>query len=84
MYRQLVENASDMLSLHDPDGTYQYASPQCRALLGYEPHELVGRSAYELFHPDDIAANRGSHEHLLRDGAHRIELRLRRKDGSYV
>src|SRR5205823_851643 len=52
-YRLLAENSTDLISRHDPAGVYLYASPACRRLLGYEPEALVGRSAYDLIHPDD-------------------------------
>jgi PAS domain S-box-containing protein len=63
--RLLVANSTDMLARHAPDGSYRYVSPACRELLGYEPEELVGRSAYDLIHPDDIAAVRAAHAAVL-------------------
>jgi PAS domain S-box-containing protein len=35
-------------------GVILYASATCR-VLGYEPHELVGRFGLDLVHPDDRA-----------------------------
>ncbi len=52
-FRLLAENSTDMISRHTPDGVYRYVSPACRTLLGYEPEELVGHSAFEFFYPDD-------------------------------
>ena len=54
LYRLLAENSTDMISKHTSEGVYTYASPACRALLGYEPEELVGHSANEFFHPEDL------------------------------
>ncbi len=59
-YRVLAENSTDMISKHTPDGVYLYVSPACRALLGYDPEELIGRSGYEFFHPEDLCAHRAS------------------------
>lgn len=61
----LIENSTDMLSRHAPDGTYRYVSPACHTLLGYRAEELIGRPAYDLFHPDDIARIAGSHADVL-------------------
>ncbi len=61
-YRMLAENMTDLVCLHHPDGTYAYVSPSARRILGYEPDELLGRSPYELFHPDDAEALRGGEE----------------------
>lgn len=83
--RLLVRNSTDMLSRHAPDGTYRYVSPACRELLGYEPDELVGRSAYELFHPDDIAVIAASHGEVLEaPDLSTIEYRIRHKSGRWV
>jgi PAS domain S-box-containing protein len=85
LYRLLAENSSDMISRHAPDGVYLYASPACRTLLGFEPEELVGRSAYDLFHPEDLARLRAVHDAVLeRPESETIEYRIRRKDGRYI
>jgi PAS domain S-box-containing protein len=84
-YRLLAENATDMISRHSPEGIYLYVSPLCRSLLGYEPEELVGRDAYEFFHPEDYAAIRDSHRTILEEPTiYSVGYRIRRKDGSYV
>ena len=66
--RLLVANSTDMLARHAPDGRYRYVSPVCRELLGYEPEELVGRSAYDFIHPDDLDAVKAAHAEVL-DGS---------------
>jgi PAS domain S-box-containing protein len=84
-YRLLAENATDMISRHIPQGTYLYASPASRPLLGYEPSELVGQSAYEFFHPDDLDAIRESHSTILEEPTvYTVGYRFRRKDGRYL
>ena len=42
-YRLMAENSTDMISRHDPKGVFIYVSPASRALLGYEPSELICR-----------------------------------------
>jgi two-component system NtrC family sensor kinase len=54
-YRLLAENSTDMISRHDPVGNYVYVSPSCRAIVGREPAEMIGRSPFGFIHPDDIA-----------------------------
>lgn len=81
----LVDNSSDMLSRHAVDGTYLWVSPASRELLGYDPDELVGRSAYELFHPEDLVAIGGSHDGVLETPDVRtVEFRIRHKDGHWL
>jgi PAS domain S-box-containing protein len=84
-YRLLAQHSTDMISRHALDGRYLYASPACRSLLGYEPEELVGRDAYDLFHPDDVDAIVLSHRTILEKPVDfRVEYRIRRKDGEYI
>jgi PAS domain S-box-containing protein len=85
LYRLLAQHSTDMISKHSPEGVYTYVSPACRSLLGYEPEELVGRSAYEFFHPDDLEAIRQTHSTILqRPDVYTVSYRIRRKDGSYI
>jgi PAS domain S-box-containing protein len=84
-YRLLAENSTDMISRHDPQGRYLYVSPACRALLGYEPEELLGHSAYEFIHPDDRAAVSWTRSTILGYPETRtIVFRVRRKPGDYL
>lgn len=83
--RALVRNSTDMLARHAPDGTYRYVSPACRELLGYEPAQLVGRSAYDLFHPEDLEAIVASHRRVLEvPELSTAEYRIRHADGHWV
>ncbi len=84
-FRLLAENSTDMISRHAPDGRYLYASPACTALLGYAPEELVGRSAYDLFHEEDLAAVTRSHATIQeQNSSYTVSYRIRRKDGTYT
>lgn len=83
--RLLAENATDMITLHDRDGTCLYVSPACRQLLGYEPSELLGRPRRELFHPDDLRIVSQMHEIASEiPEMYTLAFRYRRKDGSFV
>jgi len=85
-YKFISDNAMTMLSCHDLSGTYLYVTPSCRQLLGYAPEELIGRLAYELFHPEDLAITQGSHERIRREpgSTSRIIYRIRHNDGRYL
>ncbi len=84
-YQMLIELSQDMISLHSAEGVYLYASSGCQDLLGYAAEELIGRSAYELFHPEDVPAVETHHRQTLAGvRALPIAYRLRRKDGDYV
>jgi two-component system, cell cycle sensor histidine kinase and response regulator CckA len=57
-FRALVENGSDVTALVDADGTFRYVSGPVRRVLGRTPEELVGKSAFELMHPEDVSGVR--------------------------
>ena len=52
-HRELVENASDLVTVLSVEGVVQYMSPSAQRLLGYGPAELLGHSVFEFVHPDD-------------------------------
>jgi PAS domain S-box-containing protein len=84
LYRMVVDNTTDMISHHDTEGRYLYVSPSVRRLLGYAPSELIGRSAYEFFHPDDLTAIQNSHLTVLeRPTVFTVSYRIRMNNGQW-
>ncbi|MDF0555463.1 PAS domain S-box protein [Kamptonema sp. UHCC 0994] len=84
-YRLLAENSTDLISRHTSEGIYLYASPACDALLGYKSEELIGRSVYEFFHPEDLEALQNIHFNTLNSREiYTISYRIRRKDSTYI
>src|SRR2546422_2310727 len=55
-YRTLIENSSDVITVLDPNGAFRYNSPSIKRVLGYDPEDLVGKSTFQLVHPDDLNA----------------------------
>ncbi|MEM6525136.1 MAG: PAS domain S-box protein [Bacteroidota bacterium] len=52
-FKLISQNVSDLVCLHDPVTTkYLYVSPSVKDLTGYDPDELVGKSPFDLFHPE--------------------------------
>jgi PAS domain S-box-containing protein len=80
----IADQLGDMISAHAPDGTYLYVSAASRELLGYEPDELIGVSAYALFHPDDAPKVAVAHRSTLEGTPFTVAYRLRRKDNEYL
>jgi len=52
-FRSLIEHAADTISTYDANGVRLYTSPSIERVLGYKPEEMIGRSGFELLHPDD-------------------------------
>jgi len=82
--REIAELLGDMITAHAPDATYRYASAAAKELLGYEPDELVGTSAYDYFHPDDVAKVSLAHQSTLAGAPYTVAYRLRSKSGDWV
>jgi diguanylate cyclase (GGDEF)-like protein/PAS domain S-box-containing protein len=84
-FELLAETLGELASRHSPDGRYTYVSAGSRALTGYEPAELVGRSSLDFIHPDDVDDVRGAYAAMLK-GNDRVDVRyrFRRKDGAYI
>ena len=82
----VAEHASDLVSVHAPNGDYLFASLNSDRLFGWPSTALVGRNAYELFHPDDVKRIASDHaRHADGDDTHGIvQYRLRCADGHYV
>jgi diguanylate cyclase (GGDEF)-like protein/PAS domain S-box-containing protein len=84
LYRLLADNATDVVTLHDLAGRYLYVSPSIRSFGGYVPEDLLGRSCWELIHPDDIpAVQQAMTEAIVEGGIVTLEYRLRDADGDY-
>lgn len=52
--RHITDNLLDIVCEIDANGTILYASQSAQQVLGYRPDELIGRSAFQLVHPDDL------------------------------
>jgi PAS domain S-box-containing protein len=53
-YRLLVENSMDLVAEVTTDGTFLYASPNFKAILGYEPSELIHTNILANVHGRDL------------------------------
>jgi PAS domain S-box-containing protein len=52
-FRSLVETTTDWIWEIDKDSVYVYSSPKIQELLGYEPEEIIGKTPFDLMHPQD-------------------------------
>jgi len=83
-FRELVENASDLLAVFDGEGKVAFSTDSAAQALGYPLDEIRGLPAHDLVVPEDA-------ERAMRflaelgptpGGSGRLELRMRRRDGS--
>ncbi|HEV7350920.1 PAS domain S-box protein [Telluribacter sp.] len=52
-FRRLIQDGSDLIGILDKEGNYLYVSPSTRQVLGTEPEEYLGKSAFAFIHEDD-------------------------------
>ncbi|MGE5249935.1 MAG: HD domain-containing phosphohydrolase [Bacteroidota bacterium] len=84
-FRSWIEYSSDLVTVADGQGLIEYESHSSEHLLGFPPAELLGKSLYELVHPND----RRDVETLLAptsqpgDGTVAAEFRLHHRDGTW-
>ena len=86
-YRMLAEHSTDFLSRHALDGTFLYASPVARSLLGWEPDAMLGPDPARLGldHPEDAEiVDRHWVQAMRTDRPRTAAYRARRRDGSIV
>jgi two-component system cell cycle sensor histidine kinase/response regulator CckA len=84
-FRTLIENSSDGIVLVSLEGVLRYVAPTRHQVLGYPQSQLVGRSVFELIHPDDQGHVQQIFSEILRDPAKVLTLQARvlHLDGSW-
>ncbi|MCP4353825.1 MAG: transporter substrate-binding domain-containing protein [Desulfobacterales bacterium] len=83
-FRGLTEHGTDITQAFKKDGTIVYQSPSHKTILGYEQNELVGKSAFDLFHEQDIPQWHEVLDTVLRkQEVYTFVHRIRHKQGHY-
>jgi diguanylate cyclase (GGDEF)-like protein/PAS domain S-box-containing protein len=79
-YRLLALNVQDVV-LHVVDDEIRWASPSLTEVLGWSPHEWVGRRTQEVIHQDDLALIAGSWTSPSPASSRVIRVRVRAANG---
>jgi PAS domain S-box-containing protein len=83
--QRIFETSQDLILVTDTAGNFVQVSPSSRTILGYEPSEMVGRSAVEFILPDDLDNTRNEMRSARRGQQMRnFEARYRHKEGHVV
>ena len=85
LFRLLLENALDIITILDPDGTIRYESPAALRILGWEPLELEGHRVCEFMPEEDAARAIALLQRLhgTPGATGTLAFRFRHKDGSW-
>ncbi|HMJ91911.1 MAG TPA: PAS domain S-box protein, partial [Candidatus Acidoferrum sp.] len=84
-FRALAEQSLDIIGVLDAGAIIRFESPSLERWTGWKPEELVGRSAFELIHPDDLARITEVFSYGIASptGIELVEYRFRGKDGGW-
>ena len=83
--RRIFESSQDLILVTDPQGILVQVSPSCEAILGYLPDELIGRSAVDFIHGEDLDNTREQMRSARRENKSlNFDARYVHKDGRIV
>jgi PAS domain S-box-containing protein len=83
--RRIFDTSQDLILVTDTSGQFVQVSPSSLTILGYEPSEMIGHSAVEFVHPDDLGSTREEMRSARRGRQIRnFEARYVHKDGRPV
>ena len=84
-YRDLVDNASDMIYRTDPFGRFTFVNPVATRILGFDEGELLSMKYFELMRPDWVPRAMGFYEKAAktRESTY-LEFPVRKKDGEEI
>ena len=86
LFAATFKHASHGIAVDDASGRYIGANARFFELLGYTEAEILGRTVYDVTHPDDVAETRRVRDELRRGATDRLqfEKRFLRKDGRVI
>lgn len=84
-YQRLIEESSDVFTVLDREGRFEYVSPSAQRVLGYQPDDLLGDPAVGHVHPDDRKAIREEFDDLLGTQSSQltVEARFENSEGEW-
>jgi len=84
-FRTMTERMRDIFTILSPDGRALYVSPAVRDVLDYEPEKMMGKSLFDLLHPQDLDAVQYQFGQVVKgeEMVRPIEFRMRHNDGSW-
>jgi len=81
-YRRIVETTNEGVWLLDSNLHNSYVNRQMAEMLGYEAREMVGRSVFDFYFPEDVERKKQVLMRRQQGRSEQIDERLRRRDGS--
>ena len=84
-FRLLVEQSADIVATMDNQGRILFVNPAVRHMLGYEPEELLGASAFDIVHPEDVDELKSLYQNMVEKPGARVttQYRMAAKSGEW-
>jgi PAS domain S-box-containing protein len=83
--RRIFETSQDLILVTDTFGRFVQVSPSSMTIIGYRPEEMIGHSAVDFIHPEDLDSTREEMRAARRGRQMRnFETRYVHKDGNAV
>ncbi len=85
-FRRLVEGANDLIWSTDANWCFNYLSPQFQILFGFDSNDWIGKSVYDLVHPEDRDLMTNEYVQAIQSTQKfsRTEFRHLHQDGHYL
>lgn len=82
----LLENASEVITIYEEDGTVRYISPSVETILGYMPSELQTKSDLKFVHKDEKEIFTSLFSRLKQTPGEQVtaQFRYENKKGDYI
>jgi len=83
-FEALIALGNTVYTVTDATGVVVYSSPTLARVTGWEPHEMVGRSLFDLILPEDLPAARDVLQQVLDNPRQAVSTQMRcwNQDGS--
>ncbi|MDZ7689593.1 MAG: PAS domain S-box protein [Balneolaceae bacterium] len=84
-FKALVQEGTDMISVLDSDGFFNYTSPNFQEITGWSTGELHRKNAFDFIHSDDLQQVKQVFEQVIKEGKGKTEpFRFQHKEGHWL
>lgn len=82
----LLENASEVITICEADGTIRYVSPSVATILGYQPGDIQGKTNIDHIHPNNHSLYKDMFKGLLSNPKEKITIQYeyQTERGNYI
>ncbi len=85
-FRNLVQNSSDIITILNSAGEITYESPSFYRAFDYDEQDIIGMSAFDFIHPEDLENVKESLMSLIVETIETatVTFRFKKKNGQYI